>query len=61
MITRKQCIKLLAAQEVYDAIPDDKLYHDGRYLTIYDILATIDIPKEEVVRCELKSFEDLGK
>lgn len=57
MISRQKSIKLLAAQEVYDAIPDEELYCDGKYLTIYDILASIGVPKEEVVRAELKTTE----
>lgn len=48
-LSRLQAIKLLSAQKVYDAMPDEDLYlGDGKYLTIYDILASLDVTKEEI-------------
>lgn len=49
-INRHQAIKLLSAQKVYDSMPDEDLFNKdtGNYYTIYDILTTLDVSKEEV-------------
>jgi hypothetical protein len=60
-INRYQAIKLLAAQEIYDSMKDEDLYlGKGKYLTIYDILATVDISKEEIEYTRGLSFKDLS-
>ncbi|WNO47339.1 hypothetical protein [Vibrio phage vB_VibM_10AMN] len=61
-INRLQSIKILSAQEVYDAMPDEDLYDKdtGRYLSIYDILQAIDVDKTEIDYVQSLSHEELG-
>lgn len=60
-INRHQAIKLLSAQKVYDAMPDEDLYlGNGKYLTIYDVLAGLDVTKEDVEYTNNLTFKELG-
>jgi len=60
-LNRHQAIKLLAAQGIYDTMKDEDLYlGNGKYLTIYDILATVDITKEEIDYVQNLSFKELS-
>lgn len=60
-VNRQQAIKLLAAQEIYDTLPDEDLYlGDGKYLTIYDILAGLDVTKDEIEYTNGLTFKELG-
>lgn len=61
-INRLQAIKLLSAQEVYDAMPDEDLYDKdtGRYLSIYDILQSLDVDKTEIDYVQSLTHNELG-
>lgn len=60
-VNKYQAVKLLSAQKIYDAMPDEDLYlGNGKYLTIYDILAGLDVTKEDVEYTNNLTFKELG-
>lgn len=61
-INRLQAIRLLSAQTVYDAMPDEDLYDKttGRYLSIYDILQAIDVTEDEINKVQNLSYKELS-
>lgn len=60
-VNKFQAVKLLSAQKIYDSMPDEDLYlGNGKYLTIYDILAGLDVTKEDVEYTNNLTFKELG-
>lgn len=59
---RNHAIKLLSAQETFDFLSDNYDLFDensGRYYTIYDILAAIDVSEEEIDYVDKFKLEEL--
>lgn len=61
-LNREQAIKILAAQEIYDAMDLEMFYDEktGRYPSIYDILHQVGVHENEIDYVKNFSLKELS-